>query len=85
MQRMQPSGHASGSRLTPRFFLFLSLNAAGIALYNTALVLCPRFITGAECALALDLLVGAFSELSRNLLSLGAECALVLLGETGTF
>jgi len=79
---MQPSGHASGSRLTPRFFLFLSLNAAGIALYNTALVLCPRFITGAECAPALDLLVGAFSELSRNLLSLGAECALVLLGET---
>jgi len=53
MQRMQPSGHASGSRLTPRFFLFLSLNAAGIALYNTALVLCPRFITGAECALVL--------------------------------
>mmetsp|Transcript_18151 Transcript_18151/g.56794 ORF Transcript_18151/g.56794 Transcript_18151/m.56794 type:complete len:314 (+) Transcript_18151:91-1032(+) len=53
MQRMQPSGHASGSRLSPRFFLFLSLNAAGIALYNTALVLCPRFITGAECALVL--------------------------------
>mmetsp|Transcript_29081 Transcript_29081/g.93177 ORF Transcript_29081/g.93177 Transcript_29081/m.93177 type:complete len:392 (+) Transcript_29081:113-1288(+) len=54
MQRtMQPSGHASGSGLTPRFFLLLSLNAAGIALYNTALVLCPRFITGAECALVL--------------------------------
>jgi len=39
--------------IKPAFWLFLLINGAGVAAYNVALVLAPRYLTGAEVALVL--------------------------------
>ena len=46
-------GESLTDGIAPMFWLFLSFNGLGLALYNTACVVAPRFITGAEVALIL--------------------------------